>query len=111
MKTEVRWLMALAVAVPLTAGHAVYAADPVPTTITIPDMECGGCAKKVAAKLVEVPGVAKAEPDVEKRTVRVMPRANAVLSPRALWEAVEKASKKPMRLEGPTGTFTSKSNQ
>lgn len=111
MKTEVRWLMALTVAVLLTAGHVVYAADPVATTINIPDMECSGCAKKVAARLVEVPGVAKAEPDVEKRTIKVIPRANEILSPKALWEAVEKANKKPMKLEGPSGTFTSKPNR
>jgi Cu+-exporting ATPase len=111
MKTEVRWLMALAVAVLLMAGHAAYAADPVPTTITIPGMHCGGCAKKVATKLVEVQGVAKAEPNVEAKTIKVTPRANVVLSPKALWEAVEKADQEPKKLEGPSGTFTSKPKQ
>jgi hypothetical protein len=32
----------------------------------------------------------------------------AVLSPRGLWEALEKIEKPPTRLEGPSGVFTAK---
>ncbi len=93
----------------LTVG-TVRGSEPIPTTITIPKMDCGGCAKKIAAKLTEVAGVAKAEPNVEARTIKVTAKANVLVSPKALWEAVEKADKKPTKLEGPSGAFTSKPN-
>lgn len=108
MKTEVRWLLALAVGLLVGGWHAAYAADPAPTTITIPGMHCGGCAKKVAAKLTAVAGVAKAEADVEAKTIKVTPKGGAVVSPKALWEAVEKAEQTPTKLEGPSGVFTKK---
>lgn len=108
MKTELRWLLALVVGVLASGWHAAYAADPAPTTITIPGMHCGGCAKKVAAKLTAVAGVAKAEADVEAKTIRITPKADVVVSPKALWEAVEKAEQTPTRLDGPSGVFTKK---
>lgn len=89
-------------------GNSLWAADPVPTKITVAGMDCAGCAKKVASKLKEVPGVAVVQTDVKAKTATVVARAQAVLSPRALWEAVEKAGDKPVKLEGPTGTFTKK---
>jgi copper chaperone CopZ len=97
-------LTALILAVaPLWAQSAAMS-----TTITIPRMDCPTCAGKVEAKLNEVPGVAALRTDVEKRTVVVTPRNGVVLSPRALWEAVEKGGKMPSRLQGPSGTFTTK---
>ena len=111
MSSKTRPLVVVASAVMLVLAGTALAADLVPTVITIPGMHCGGCAKKVAAKLVEVQGVAKAEPDMETKTIKVTPKADAVLSPKALWEAVETAKQKPMKLEGPSGTFTSKPNQ
>jgi Cu+-exporting ATPase len=99
----------------LTAGalltaltQPATAADPAPTVITISDLDCPSCAKKVAAKLAEVPGVAKVETDVEAQTATVIPQPKAAPSPKALWEAVEKAKKTPAKLAGPGGTFTAK---
>ena len=106
MKTTSRFALALGVVLGLVGLSE--AADPVPTTLTIPGMHCNGCAKKLANKLVEVEGVAKAEADVEAKTIKVTPKANVALSPKALWEAVEKAEQKPTKLEGPSGTFTAK---
>ena len=91
----------------LLAAHA-RAADPPATTITVPEMDCASCAKKVGGKVAEVPGVAKVEYSVEARTLKVTPKAGATLSPKALWEAVEKGGKDPSKLEGPGGTFTKK---
>lgn len=108
MMKQIRWLTAVAVAVLLSVTANVRAADPPPTTITVSNMHCGGCAKKIATQLTAVTGVAKAEPDVEAKTVKVTPKANVVLSPKTLWEAVEKADKTPTKLEGPNGTFTTK---
>lgn len=46
--------------------------------------------------------------DVKTRTVQVMPKTGKILSPRALWEAMEQIGKTPRKLAGPSGTFTSK---
>ncbi|MBA4062540.1 MAG: heavy metal transporter [Isosphaera sp.] len=91
----------------LLAAHA-RAADPVPTTITIPDMDCASCAKKIGGKVAEVPGVAKVEYDVQARFIRVTPKTGTTLSPKALWEAAEKGGKDLSKLDGPSGTFTKK---
>ena len=107
MRTLNRVLLLAAAAI-LALGGLLRAADPAPTTITIPEMECLSCAKKVSAALAMVPGVAKTLPDVEAHTMRVMPKGQSLMSPRALWEAVEKAGKTPTKLEGPGGTFTAK---
>jgi Cu+-exporting ATPase len=89
------------------AGPAV-AAEPAKVTITMSDLDCPSCAKKVTTKLVEVPGVAKVETNHETGISVVTFKDKAVVSPKALWEAVEKAKKTPVKLEGPSGTFTEK---
>lgn len=91
----------------LTRAQDAAPAVPV-TVITVPNMHCMGCAKKMAAALYKVPGVDQVLADVEKTTLTTRPKVGAVLSPRALWEAVEKAGYQPTRLQGPSGTFTSK---
>jgi hypothetical protein len=45
---------------------------------------------------------------VEAQTAKVTPQPKTVLSPKALWEAVEKAKKTPAKLAGPGGTFTAR---
>src|SRR5262249_43948091 len=45
---------------------------------------------------------------VPRRPAVVMPKPGQAVSPRALWEAVEKAGKTPTKLEGPSGTFTAR---
>lgn len=101
--------MAVAIVAALAVGSAVWAANSTATTITISDLECQGCAKKVTAKLKEVAGVTAVEASVEAKTATVTPKPQTALSPRALWEAVEKAGKQPIKLQGPSGTFTAKS--
>jgi copper chaperone CopZ len=108
MTSAMRWLAAVAVGLLLGGWQAADAADPAPTTITVPDMDCASCAKKVGGKVAEVPGVGKVEYSVETRIIKVTPKPGAVLSPRALWEAIEKGGKDPSKLEGPGGTFTKK---
>lgn len=107
MKTKKRWVMAMAAVAVVALASVARAAGPA-TTITIPSMHCGGCAKKVAASLAGVPGVASVQPSVQAKTATVMPAAQVTLSPRALWDAVERAGKQPTRLEGPSGVFTAK---
>lgn len=92
----------------LAFGAAAQAAPPAVTTITVPDLDCPSCAKKVAAKLQAIPGVAEVKADVGKRLIAVTPKANAAPSPRLMWEAVEAGGKEPSKLHGPGGTFTAK---
>ena len=96
------------IVVMLLASQPLMAAETAATTLTLQEMHCDGCGKKVGAKLAEIKGVAKVEYDVEQKIVVVTPKANVVLSPRALWQAVEKAGQTPVKLEGPSGTFTEK---
>jgi copper chaperone CopZ len=78
------------------------------TTITIQGMHCGGCAAKATRHLQTVEGISTAQADAGQANAIVTPKTNAVPSPRALWEAVEKAGYKPTKLIGPSGTFTEK---
>jgi copper chaperone CopZ len=69
---------------------------------------CGGCVKNMTAKLEPMPNVGSIASDVKAKTITVTPKPGKVLSPRALWEAMEDIGKTPAKLAGPTGTFTSK---
>ena len=91
----------------LVAGAALAAATP-RTVIAIPGLHCGGCAKKVTTSLATVPGVAGSTADLKAKTITVNVKAGQAPSPRALWEAVEKAGQVPTKLECPAGTFTAK---
>lgn len=102
-------VFAVAFAALSLAGDLIPAADSPPsTTISVQGMHCAGCASKVAGNLQAVAGVTKAEVDATKAVAIVVPKSNAAPSPRALWEAVEKAGYKPTKLVGPAGTFTAK---
>lgn len=76
------------------------------SVITVDDMHCSACARKIARKLYAVPGVVLVETDVKADRARVTPQKGRQPSPRALWEAVKKAGFKPIKLEGPAGVFT-----
>jgi copper chaperone CopZ len=76
--------------------------------ITIEDLDCPTCAKKVEKTVAAVSGVASVKTDVKTMTATVTPQDDKMPSARALWEAVEKAGFQPTKLEGPGGTFTSK---
>lgn len=109
MKSITRMLMTAIAGLILLASHA-RAADAVTTIITIPDMDCASCAKKVGTKVAEVPGVAKVEYNVEGRIIKVTAKEGTTLSPKALWEGVVKGGKEPSKLEGPSGKFAAKPN-
>ena len=102
-------LVALSLAVASTA--AVYGADKLEksvTTITVEKMHCAGCAKRIAAQLYKVEGVAEVRVDVKKKLLFIVPEAQAVVSPLGLWEAVELGKDRPIELAGPSGKFKEK---
>lgn len=78
------------------------------TTIQVTDMHCANCARKIAGKLIAVPGVLKIQTNVSAHKATITPQQSKQPSPKAIWEAVEKAGFKPVKLEGPAGSFTEK---
>jgi len=87
---------------------AVEAAQTQVTSIRVTDMHCSNCARKIAGKLVAVPGVLNVRTSVLSHTATITPQQSKAPSPKAIWEAVEKAGFKPVKLEGPAGVFTEK---
>ena len=108
MMRKIKWSLTLAALAMVALAGSVRAADAVPTTITVEDMHCMGCAKKIAAQLYKVPGVAAIKADVPSSRLVVQSKPQQNPSPKAMWEAVEQAGYKPAKLEGAAGTFTAK---
>jgi Cu+-exporting ATPase len=100
--------MGLTILALLCLGDVLRAANPVPTTIAVPDMHCMGCARKMADRLYQVPGVAEVSVSVPSTTLVITPQAQEAPSPRAPWQAVEKAGYQPSRLEAPAGRFAAR---
>jgi copper chaperone CopZ len=106
-------VMVLGVAVLIVTAAVLTAQPPqtATTKISLAELDCAGCLKKVARQLGAVPGVGAVSGELETATMFVAHRPGMNPSPRALWEAVEKADHTPMRLEGPAGVFTQKPQQ
>lgn len=86
------------------------AAEVQQTAIYVGDMHCKECARKIASRLYTVPGVVGVRASVQRNAAYVTPQTGKQPSPRALWEAIEAVDFKPVKLIGPTGTFTKKPN-
>ena len=83
-------------------------ADAATSKITVDGMSCAGCAKTVGKAVSAVEGVESAVADVKAKTLTVIAKKGAAPSPKAMWEAVEKAGYTPTRIEGAAGTFDKK---
>lgn len=90
----------------LTADVTPAAEKPAVMVVTVGEM-CGGCVKKITAKLQPLPEVADVKCNIAAKTVAVTPSAQG-LSPRKLWEAMAAVGKTPKKLVTPEGTFTEK---
>lgn len=104
----------LGVAVTLVAALVMGWSDtvqasepPAPTVVTVGEM-CGGCVKKITARFADSKGIASVQCDIESKTATFFPAVGYRLSPRGLWVSMEEIGKTPVRLEGPSGVFTSK---
>jgi copper chaperone CopZ len=109
--TRRNWMVGVAAAATLAwlGGVTAQTTSNTPRAVlTIPDLHCPGCAKGVEKKLLQVPGVVAASSNLADKTIAVQIRPEALPSPKAMWEAVEKAGKKPTKLVCPQGAFTSK---
>ncbi len=91
----------------LATAQTAPAAEKTTTAITVQvkDMHCADCAKKIARKLYAVPGVVKVKTDLKKHLAVITPEAERQPSPKALWEAVEKAGFEPVLVAGPAGKY------
>lgn len=98
----------LALVAMLALAQTLRATEPPRVMLTLKDLDCPSCAKKLAAKLVQVPGVAEVKTDLDTRAAAIRPQPNRQVSPRALWDMAEKAGFEPVKLEAPDGTFTEK---
>lgn len=89
-------------------SNRASAAEPTYTTIFVDDMHCNSCAKKIAAQLYAVPGVVEVRADVDKGAAYVVPQKRRAPSSRLMWEAVEKAGFKTIKMIGPGGSYSKK---
>jgi len=71
-------------------------------------MHCDACAKKIAGKLYLLKGVKEVRAELKSNTAYVVAQQNKNISPKAIWEAVEKAGFKVVKLNGPAGLFKTK---
>ena len=77
------------------------------TSIEVTEM-CGGCVKNITKRFESVNDVDHVTCNIKTKTVTVFPKTGVTLSPKALWETMEEIGKTPVKLSGPSGTFTSK---
>lgn len=87
------------------------AQSPAPTAntiVSVPEMHCPSCAKKMTNEILKVQGVGQVAANIEGKTMIVTPKSGAAPSPRQIWEAVEKSGYVPARLTGPSGDFKAK---
>ena len=75
------------------------------TVITVGDMHCKHCAKKIAGRLYTVKGVVKVRTDVKADVAVITPQTKKKLSVKALWTAAQKSGFQPTLLEGPDGKY------
>ena len=108
--TRIVSVAALVWTVAILAPLAVAASPKDSTVVTVKTL-CPTCGKKIVQKLQQMPQVAGASIDVEHRLVQVSAKPGQILSPRLVWEIVEKGGEQPIKLQGPSGTFTAKPQQ
>lgn len=108
MRTGMVKCLAMAALAVLVAVSAAQPPKAVTTRITLTELHCNGCLKKITKHLVAVSGVSEVQGHLPSATVTVTHRPGMSPSPRAMWEAVENADHTPTRLEGPSGAFVEK---
>jgi hypothetical protein len=111
-KTEVL-LLASAVTLVLGIGSPAVAQQPsqpvVYTSVLVTKRMC--CAHESVPAIREmskIPGVARVVADHKTRSLTIVPKANVVPSPLAIWEAAERTKLEPVRLSTPQGVFDTK---
>jgi len=97
----------------IALGHAAISSAVEPqvqyaAVLVTKNMCCAHESVPAIKELSRVPGIGRVTADHEKRTLLIAPRANTAPSPRAIWEAAERAKIEPIQLATPQGVFKSK---
>lgn len=100
-------LVVAAMGVALVFGvSTLIAAEPAVTKISITGMHCEGCAGLVKKKLAAIEHVKEVKVILKDEVAEITAKDDGTPSAKAIWETVEKAGYKPVKLVGPAGTFT-----
>ncbi|MFO0880993.1 MAG: heavy-metal-associated domain-containing protein [Gemmataceae bacterium] len=108
MNKVISLCLVLAVLAGLVAVSEAQQSTQAFTRVVLDDLHCMGCAKKINRKVVAVPGVAEMRVDLKAKTIWAMHKQGMTPSPKALWEAIEQADHAAVRLDSPSGSYTSK---
>ena len=76
--------------------------------VTIPNMHCEGCAKKIRSRLFAVPGVAKVSTTLSRNLAEIEPSPGRTVSVFEVWDSLEKAKFEPSKIISPEGEFDEK---
>jgi copper chaperone CopZ len=79
-----------------------------PYIATIPHLEDEGCVANIRKEVMKLDGVASVECNIPAKKATITPKPGAKLSPRELWEALDRSGEAASKLDGPSGLFTSK---
>ncbi|MFT5527159.1 MAG: copper chaperone CopZ [Pirellulaceae bacterium] len=104
----IRVFLAVAIIAIAMQTAVATAAQPAFTEVVVTNMHCDACAKKIAGKLYLLKGVKEVRAELKSNTAYVVSQQNKNISPKAIWEAVEKAGFKVVKLNGPAGLFKTK---
>ena len=107
MNRSLVWMCLLSLFAVTATCDSLVAAEPVETTIVVERM-CESCSKTIVGQLKKSADVADASASLETKTYTIRPAKDKKLSPRLMWETVEKAGEKPVQLNGPSGKFNKK---
>ena len=107
-KTFISTVMASCLAITVCAEAPAASPAVTYTTIYVQDMHCGECAKTIARKLYAIPGVVEVRADVAKNIAYVVPQKDKTVASKAVWDAVESAGFRVVKLESPQGSYTTK---
>lgn len=105
------WLLAGAIALVLVLviGDRSQAQPPPPqnnaAVLYTKNMCCAVESVPAIREISKVPGVARVVADHQKRTLTIVPKANAFPSPQAIWQAAERAKLEPVQLSTTRGVY------
>src|SRR4051812_40342131 len=109
---DMKKAMATCLALAVFAGLATITEAQTPaaaaTKVTLTELHCMGCAKKISRKVTAVPGVAEMRVDLKAKTLFVIHKVGMTPSPRGLWDAIEQADHTPARMDTPSASYTAK---
>jgi copper chaperone CopZ len=92
----------------LGQAQAPKPAAAVYTKVTLTELHCMGCAKKIASKVTKVKGVQEMRVDLDARTLFIVHKTGLTPSPKELWVAIEETEHKPEVMETPTAKHKAK---